>query len=140
MEWPLIVPLALVCFFFYWISGGVFFACVALLRLVRLRKVRFSCLFTLLAAFCALAAAWGGVNWLARTTGCLVDSNGKRERILEIVSCGFGHFLLSALAGFALLIIFGFFLLKISSWKDRGWLTNFAERLKWDNEEEEEES
>lgn len=140
MEWSFIVLVALVWFFFYWIIGGVFFACVALLHLIRLRKVRFSCLFTLSAMLCALAAAWGSVNWLERTTGCLNDSNGNRGKVLEIVSCGFGRFLLSALAGLGLLLIFGFLLLKISSWKDRGWLTTFTEQLKWNNTEDKRES
>ncbi|HBR80830.1 MAG: hypothetical protein UX09_C0020G0013 [Candidatus Uhrbacteria bacterium GW2011_GWE2_45_35] len=135
-----ISTLAVVWFFLYWIIGGVFFACVALLRLIRLRKARFSCLFTLSAAVCAFLAAWFSTVWLERTaSGCLADLPRGREALVLVFSCGFIQFLASAAAGLVVLLLIGFILLKLSSWKDRSWLTTFAEKLELDKKEEEEE-
>lgn len=129
-----LVTLAVVWFFLYWIIGGVFFACVALLKLIRLRKVRFSCLFSLSAALCALAAAWGSVKWLENTAAtCPKISARGAEAVGEIFTCGFLQLAVSALAGLAVLIFIGFGLLKLSSWKDRTWLTTFADRLELNN-------
>ncbi len=132
-----VATLAFVWFLLYWIIGGVFFACVALLRLVRLRKVRFSCLFSLSAAICAFGAAWGSTKWLEKTSSsCLLLVTESKESLINLLSCGWLYFLLSAVVGLGLLIVIGFILLKASSWKDRTWLTAFAERLEWDSEEE----
>jgi len=125
-----LVTLAVIWFFLYWIIGGIFFACVALLRLIRIRKARFSCLFSLSAALCALAAAWGSTVWLERAAVmCPKNSSRGAEAIGEIFACGFLQLAVSALAGLAVLILIGFGLLKLSSWKDRSWLTAFADRL-----------
>lgn len=134
------ITLAVVWFFLYWIIGGVFFACVALLRLIRIRKVRFSCLFSLSAALCAFAAAWGSTVWLGRAVATCptVEPRGV-QLLIEIFSCGFFQLIISALAGLAALIIIGFGLLRLSSWKDRNWLTAFAERLELNNDNNNEE-
>jgi len=132
-----IVTLAIVWFFLYWIIGGVFFACVALLRLRRLRKARFSCLFSLSAAICALGAAWGSTVWIERAAvGCLENLPRGKEALLLVFECGFFQFIFSAMAGLLVLIVIGFGLLKLSSWKDRTWLTAFAERLELNSEAE----
>jgi len=132
-----VVTLALVWFFLYWIIGGVFFACVALLRLTRLRKVRFSCLFSLSAIVCAFGAAWGSTKWLEKTPdSCLTLVTQSKESLLLLLACGWWQFLLSAAVGLGLLIAVGFILLKISSWQDRTWLTAFADRLEWGSEDE----
>jgi len=125
-----VATLAVIWFFAYWIIGGVFFACVALLRLIRLRKARFSCLFTLSAGVCAFLAAWGSTVWLERSaTECLAELPRGREALATVFSCGFFQFLASAAAGLVILLLLGFILLKLSSWKDRSWLTTFSERL-----------
>lgn len=131
------VTVAVVWFFLYWIIGGVFFACVALLRLIRLRKARFSCLFSLASAFCALVAAWVSSIWLERsTTECPKIYSLGIEVFGEVFACGFFQLVASALIGLATLVLIGFGLLKLSSWKDRTWLTTFAERLELNNNEE----
>ena len=121
--------LAVIWFFFYWIIGGVFFACVALLRLIRLRKARFSCLFSLTAALCALAAAWGSTIWIEKTTGDCPVFPIDQAAITVLFSCEGVKLIISAITGFVLLVVIGFGLLKLSSWKDRIWLTSFAEKL-----------
>jgi hypothetical protein len=131
--------LAAVWFLFYWVIGGVFFACVALLRLIRIRKVRFSCLFSLSAAACAYAAARASVLWMERSAlGCPEIEPRGAELFLKIFSCGFFQLALSALAGLLVLVTVGFLLLRLSSWKEKNWLTTFAERLELDNQDKDE--
>lgn len=129
--------LAVIWFLFYWIVGGIFFACLALLKLMRLRKARFSCLFSLTAALCAAGAAWISALWLERSAAGCFDGGGwwsgfqntSDHMLFENISCGWFQLLCSVTVGFILLILIGFGLLKFSSWKDRSWLTTFAERL-----------
>ncbi|MFA6132038.1 MAG: hypothetical protein WC702_03180 [Patescibacteria group bacterium] len=124
--------LAVIWFFLYWMIGGIFFACVALLRLIRLRKVRFSCLFSLAAALCALAAAWVSTTWMERTASDCFAFPRDQDSLVILLSCGGVQLIISAVVGFASLILIGFVLLKLSSFKDRTWLTTFTEKLELD--------
>lgn len=132
--------LAVCWFLVYWIIGGVFFACVALLKLKKIHKVRFSCFFSLSSALCAAGAVWLGFRLAGE--GARVRLSGETSIIKEvpgtIFSCGFLHFLISMLIGLVVLVILGFGILKLSARKDRGWLTVFAERLEWDKSRGEE--
>lgn len=130
--------LAVIWFFLYWIIGGVFFACVALLRLIRLRKARFSCLFSLTAAICASAAAWGSTTWIEKAAGNCLIFPIDQAALTVLFTCGGIQLVVSVFAGFVLLIVIGFGLLKLSSWKDRTWLTSFAEKLELDSSDEDE--
>ncbi|MFC1787762.1 hypothetical protein ACFLZY_00910 [Patescibacteria group bacterium] len=122
--------LALIWFIFYWIFGGVFFAVMALLRLGRVRKVRFSCLFSVLTVIVAFGTAFSGMN-LARDaqTKCLLQAENKAEIITAIFGCGaagvFGTFLLGA----AVLILGGFLIMALSKSHSKPWIT-------FDHEEE----
>jgi len=130
--------LVVIWFLLYWIIGGIFFACVALLRLIRLRKARFSCLFSLTAALCALFAAWGSTTWIEKTADDCSVFPIDQATITVLLSCGGVKLMISAIVGFVLLVVIGFGLLKLSSWKDRTWLTSFAEKLELDSSEEDE--
>ena len=67
-------------FLFYWILGGVLFALVAILRLGRVRKVRFSCLFSFWSLLCGAGAAWGGVKLAQDSiTSCYLLAQTKAE-------------------------------------------------------------
>jgi uncharacterized protein involved in cysteine biosynthesis len=102
--------------------------------------VLFSCLFTLSAAICAFVSSWFSVLWLGREAEeCLQNLPQGREAVVEVFSCGMFQFTISALAGLVILLIIGFVLLKLSSWKDRSWLTTFAEKLEFEKKSEDEE-
>ncbi|MFH1253483.1 MAG: hypothetical protein V1664_04100 [Candidatus Uhrbacteria bacterium] len=133
----LLVTLMICWFLLYWIFGGIFFACVALLKLKKIHKVRFSCLFSLFSAACAWGAAWYSVHWTEdKVDGCLAVQPILKKIPATILACGFWQFALSALAGLGILIIVGFGLLKLSSTKEKSWLTTFAERLEWNDKDE----
>lgn len=135
--WPLILVVGFICFLIYWIFGGIFFACLALLRLRRLRKARFSCLFSLSSFVIAFGSSWFGFTSLIDKK-CFSEVD-KINTILKdsLFFCDFWTIFWLMLGGFFVQIIVGFFLLKISSWQDRSWLTSFTERLEWNKEDDE---
>lgn len=119
----LTILLGLIWSLMYWIAGGVMFALISLLRLGRVRKVRFSCLFTLLAFACGSAAAYLAVS---RSQGalnaCLVESKTQAETLVALFGCGFGQFFLAFLLGAAALVSGGFLAFALSSTKTKPWV------------------
>lgn len=131
-----IALLSFLWFIFYWIFGGVFFAVVALLRLMRLRKVRFSCLFTLASLICAVGAAITGLRLVEQSEPTCADGG-----FLSIVSCGFVGILTAMLLWAAALVILGFIFLALSKHQEPSWLTKMAHTIELEekvekNEEE----
>jgi hypothetical protein len=114
---------ALIWFLAYWILGGVFFSVAALLRPGGVRKVRFSCLFTILALGCASGAAWGGIRFADDAVdACLVSSESTAEAMTSIFGCGFVGIFGAFLAGIVVLLSVGFVLLKLSTTKTAPWI------------------
>src|SRR3990167_9163867 len=108
--------LATFWFLVYWVLGGVFFALVTLWRLGRVRKVRFSCLFSLWALACGIGASWYGVRYSERAiTECLALAANKAESITAIFGCGFVGIFGAFVLGLAALVLGGLFLIAIST-------------------------
>lgn len=115
--------IALIWFLVYWILGGVFFSVMALLRLGAVRKVRFSCLFTILALGCAAGAAWGGIRLADDAVSqCLISSESKAEAITAILGCGFVGIFSAFLLGLIVLVAVGSVFLKISIAESKPWI------------------
>ncbi len=115
--------LTILWFFVYWILGGVFFAAVALLRLGRVRKVRFSCLFTLWVFAVAMGAAFKGLEYSRDAIGeCIAKVATRAEMVTAIFGCGFtgvlGAFLIGALA----VTVGGFLIFAISRTRSKPWI------------------
>jgi hypothetical protein len=82
--------LAFFWFLIYWVLGGVAFALLLILRLGRVRKVRFSCLFTLLAIVAAIGAAKLGVSYSQEAVMvCLAQATNRAQVVTAIFGCGF---------------------------------------------------
>lgn len=115
--------IALIWFLVYWILGGVFFSVMAILRLGAVRKVRFSCLFTILALGCAAGSAWGGLR-LANdaVSQCLVSSESRAEAITAIFGCGFVGIFSAFLIGLVVLVAVGSVMLRLSTTKTKPWI------------------
>lgn len=115
--------LSILWFFVYWILGGVFFAVMAILRLGRVRKVRFSCLFTVLAALCATSAAYFGVQFAETAIrSCTVSATTSVQTKVAIIGCGFGSIMGAFFLGVLMLTIFGFLIMTISKSKAKPWI------------------
>ena len=115
--------LSVIWFVFYWLFGGVLFAAVALTRFGRVRKVRFSCLFTALAAIMGHASARIGMTLAEESQQeCLAAAKTQAEAITAIFGCGavgvFGIFLFGAV----LLALGGFLIMAISTSKNKPWI------------------
>jgi hypothetical protein len=120
---PLAVFLSILWFFVYWVLGGVFFAAITILRLGRVHKVRFSCLFTLVAMACGIGASVFGLRYSQEAvTSCLLASENKTEAVAAIFGCGFVGVFSMFLLGAAVLTLAGFFIMTISKAKTKPWL------------------
>lgn len=120
---PFFILLSTLWFFVYWIFGGVLFALITIIKLGRVRKVRFSCLFTVWALICAPIAAWVGLvlaDESVRT--CLASAQNKAESITALFGCGFAGVLGSFLLGALVLVLGGFAILSISKTKTKPWI------------------
>lgn len=117
-----IVALTIFWFILFWLVGGVFFAIVALLRIIKLRKTRFSCLFTLACGGAAYGAAWSGLTLGEGSIAeCLQNSDSFFDQLAAVYGCGVLEISFSALLWFVGLIIAGFLLLLISRGANKSW-------------------
>lgn len=118
-----LIVLSILWFLVYWILGGVFFAVVTVMRLGRLRKVRFSCLFSLLALALGAGTAYLGVRGSQEAVSeCLAHAVTSAEKVTAVFGCGaasiFGTFLLGALV----LTAGGFLIMAVSKSKSPPWI------------------
>ena len=135
-----VVPIGFLWFLVYWIFGGVFFALVAILRLGRLRKVRFSCLFSFWTFFCGVGAAWLGIKLGEESIQtCYFLAETRAESITAIFGCGFAGVFGMFMLGAAAVILGGFAFMSISKNKSKAWITLDYE-AEDENEQEEKSS
>lgn len=120
--------LTLFFFLFYWILGGAAFSVAALLRIGRIRKGRFSCLFTLICAGTAFGAAKTGLLWAEERSSICVYTKIASESGFAF-SCGTGALLMAFVTWAAVTVLLGSLLLRFSRSKERSWLDQWAEKL-----------
>ena len=117
------IILSLLWFLMYWVLGGVFFAIITVMRLGRLRKVRFSCLFSILSLLVGVGAAYAGMKGSQEAVSdCLGQAVNNAEKMMAVFGCGaasiFGAFLLGSLV----LTVGGFLIMVISKSKTKPWI------------------
>jgi hypothetical protein len=118
-----LVFLSIFWFAVYWVLGGVFFAILTILRLGRVRKVRFSCLFSLLCGVVGYGAAYAGIRFSEQAVAdCVATAQNKVERITALFGCGFSSVFGFFLIGAAVLTLGGLILLVISRSKTKPWI------------------
>lgn len=107
----------------YWIFGSVIFAMITFLKVIKLRKVRFSCLFTLLSLGLAYGAGYSGmVLGHSEITICLAEADGFVDQISGVIGCGILSFFLAGVVGFGLLVALGFLVLIVSRATNQSWV------------------
>lgn len=118
IEWSYLLLLGGLWFLFYWIFGGAFFALISVFRLGRLKKLRFSCLFSLFSLAAAFGGAWAGMR-LAQSsaTECLALAQTNVEGFVGFFGCSLVALTVSFLGGAAAVILLGLFSLRLSSSK-----------------------
>jgi hypothetical protein len=117
------IVLGAVWFLLYWVLGGVFFAVIAIMRLGRIRTVRFSCLFSFLSLVAGVGASYMG---LSKSQGaiesCVASATKKAEIIVGIFGCGLANILTWFLLGASVLVLGGFAIMAISKSKSKPWI------------------
>ncbi|PJA46788.1 hypothetical protein CO172_03560 [Candidatus Uhrbacteria bacterium CG_4_9_14_3_um_filter_36_7] len=131
---------ALIIFLFYWIFGGVFFAILALLRLRRIYKVRFSCLFTFTSIGCALAATWTGKYWIQNPESvCVQRAVSLINPFVSFFTCSFFTFIVAVLVWAIVLVVIGSLFLLVSRTDEETWLGHILHLIKKSSSSEDEE-
>lgn len=118
----------LIWFPIYWIVGGVFFAVYSLTHASKIRKARFSCLFTLACLIVAYGAAQTGLrHGHAAIDECLVKAQDHFEALAAVFACGAISIFAAAGGGLVVLLAIGFILHYISRAKNQSWVDSDAE-------------
>jgi len=116
IEWSYLVLLGALWFLFYWIFGGAFFALVSVFRLGRLKKLRFSCLFSLVSLIGAFFAAWTGMRFAEISASeCLGIARTNVEGFVGFFGCSLVALTLSFLGGVVVVLLLGAVSLRLSS-------------------------
>lgn len=117
-----VIVLTIFWFIIFWLIGGVIFAIIALMRTSKLRKARFSCLFTLACAGAAYGAAWSGLTLgEGAIAECLQKNDSFFEELAAVYGCGVLEISFSALLWFVGLFLVGFLLLLVSHTANQSW-------------------
>lgn len=107
----------------YWILGGVVFATIAFLSVLKLRKVRFSCLFTIATLLSAYGASYLGMQMGEREiSSCLLTADSFLDKLSSIIGCGIFSLFIAGAIGFAVLIGVGAIILFISRAANQSWI------------------
>lgn len=126
-----VILLSLIWFLLYWVLGGVFFSVIAIARLGRVRKLRFSCLFSLLSLVLGVGAAYIGIAMSETAVSeCLDEAVGNTERVVALFGCGFASILGTFLLGAFVLTVGGFLIMMISRSKAKPWIVLEPEQPK----------
>ena len=121
------LPLVIAWFLLYWVLGGVVFSLLALIRVHRIRRVRFGCLFTFTAIGVAAIGAWGSIRMadgalLACELPAPSTFAASLEAWIQLFACGIVPFSVVFVGGFVLLLFVGFILLALSKRNELTWV------------------
>lgn len=113
-----LILLAVLWFLFYWVFGGAFFALVSVFRIGRLKKARFSCLFTIFSAAVASGAAYWGMRWANESARACIDAaQSNFEGFVGFFGCSVVALGLAFLSGAVAVVILGGIAMWLSSIK-----------------------
>ncbi len=114
---------------------------VAMLRLGRIKKIRFSCLYTLLSAIVGYAASWTGVYWSEDAINtCLAEANGMSEQFAAVFACGIIGIFSAMLVWAAVLMLGGFIMMAITKTNEKAWFEKTDEEVEAERLSDEDET
>ena len=114
----ILIVLSALWAFIYWIFGGVLFSLIALLRVGRIRRTWFGCLFSFSALALGILAAWSGLKFSEpRLAACNIDvaALDRMHLWIERFTCGIVEIIIAFVLGFLLLLLLGAGLMAASS-------------------------
>lgn len=125
----LIALLTAAWFLVYWIFGGVVFMVIALVRPGRMKRVRFSCLYTLVSVFTAYGAARLGVYWAGQATGSLPEVASLSDAALAVSGLEFVGILMGLGVGFLVTFLAGWIIMLLSRSREPSWYERHQDGL-----------
>jgi len=101
------------------------FSVISFVRPGKMKRVRFSCLYTIISGIAGYMAARLGIFWAARATGEIPQAANVGEAAVVIGGLGFVGILLGLIVGFIGTFIAGWVIMLLSrskepTWYDRG--------------------
>ena len=120
-----LVALSLLWAFMYWIFGGVLFSLIALLRVGRIRRTWFGCLFSFSALALGILAAWSGLKFSApRLAACNINPEtlDRMHLWIERFTCGIVEIIIAFVFGFLLLLLLGAGFMAASTSSTETWI------------------
>lgn len=118
-----IVIIGLFWFILYWVFGGVLFAAIAITRTIKLRRARFSCIFTLLSLVCGFGAAYSGTFYAQNNINvCLAEAGDPFDALASVIGCGILEQVAAGAAWFGILIAVGLVFFILSRATNQSWM------------------
>ena len=118
----LLIALGVAWFILYWIFGGVLFSIIAVLKVGRVHKARFGCLFTLLTAGMGGLAAWAGLQLSAVQIATCPAATSDAPLWVDQFSCGIIGILGTFFVGFLLVLVVGAALISLFTSRGTSWI------------------
>src|SRR5688572_25702387 len=120
---PHIFVIAFFWFVIYWVMGGVFFGAIAIVRVIKLRRARFSCLFTLASALCAFGAAYTGTFYAHENIrACIKEANDVFGKLASVIACGILEQVSAGFIWFLILIGVGLLFFVLCRASNQSWM------------------
>lgn len=118
-----IIVISFIWFIIYWMAGGVLFATIALINVIKLRRARFSCLFTLASYLSALGAAYMG-TYVAKEQiyACVAEAEDVFGALASVIACGIFEHVGAGALWFIVLVVIGVLLLILSRATNQSWM------------------
>lgn len=115
--------ISLFWFVLYWVIGGVLFGAIAIIHVIKLRRARFSCLFTMTSALCAFAAAYTGTFYAQDAVyTCLEESEDFFGDLASVIACGVLQQMAAGIIWFLILFGIGLLLFILSRAHNQSWI------------------
>lgn len=94
---------------------------ISLVRPGKMKRVRFSCLYTIISAITGYGAARLGIYWATQATGTIPEATTVTEAVLVVGGLEFVGIILGLISGFLVTFIAGWVIMLISRSHDLSW-------------------
>lgn len=128
MPSPFFISLGVIAFLTYWVFGGVIFSVLSLLRPGKLRRVRFSCLYTLFSGGIGYTSAYMAWRLLEKSAGPIAESVPVTQVIERVGGSGLLSIIFSFLTGLCVVFAGGWIIFLLSRTKELSWLDRWMGR------------
>lgn len=123
-----LISLSAFAFLAYWVFGGVVFSVLSLLRPGKLRRVRFSCLYTLFSGASGYGSAYLAWKLLERSAGAMQTTAPLHVTLERIGGMGILSIIFAFLIGLCVVFVGGWIIFILSRTHELSWLDKLLGR------------